>query len=187
MPRANYCAEAPPVSQELENSLLEWNQPPPLTTTKPMESLALRLAWESMQMAALIFLWRGYGFHSDLRQDMRPEKSLKTRTFLRKIISNISMVLRSARQSQTSIGSAVLWPLTVAGCECSRNLDDGRNEIVEILQMMRKLFSMDHTCQVQDVLEALWLKVDSSIGTAQQAPLSLESVAIEKSIVIPLL
>ncbi|KAK6382394.1 hypothetical protein LTS17_004281 [Exophiala oligosperma] len=179
--------------EELEESLASWTAPPLPSHLPDVAKLILPVAWETIRHAAFIYLWRAQGFHSNVLEPFRPDRKRKRDLYVRQIISNTRMIMRLAVTQRVSVGNAMLWPLTVAGCECG---DDSMKchqpEIMDLLHSLHGLFSMDHTARVKELLQRLWERqmsevVNQSSIAGHPKVLSLERMARERQLTVPLL
>lgn len=153
----------------------------------------LRLAWETIRRAAQIFLWRGAGFHSNILVTLAPDLNDCKNACVREIISNIDIIFAISQQQHLSIGNAMLWPLTVAGCECSLYTNGWDLDIIRLLRSLEDNYSMRHVPKVRAILQSLWMQrhtYTATIGTESEPALphlSLEKMARQAGLTIALL
>jgi hypothetical protein len=89
----------------------------------------------------------------------------------------------------------MLWPLAVAGCECGHDsMKEYAPEILRLLNSLQEIFSMDHTARVRELLQELWQRQSTTVVTSPlsfilegSSNLSLERVARERQLIVPLL
>lgn len=186
--------EFDPFGLELESSLAKWNPPQMAPDIQPCTTLALNMAWETIRKAAYIYLWRRTGFNANLLQPMRLDRQTMRDSYVTEIISNIKAICSLARTQRISIGNAMLWPLAVIGCECGYQTPGGWDEdVIGLLDSLHDLFSMHHTTRVKEVFQVLWQMQRDWLCQYDAEPavelphLSLNSVAMEMNLVLPLL
>lgn len=103
------------------------------------------------------------------------------------------MIINLAKTQRVSVGNAMLWPLTVAGCECGdESTRSHGSEVLQLLNSLHEVFSMDHTARVGELLQELWRRQSSEVVRQSSFPgglgvLSLEKIARERQLVVPLL
>lgn len=176
----------------LEAALNAWNPPPLPANMIALSHLALRLARDSIRRAAFLYLWRAYGFRANLLKPHRADRVGKKDAYVREILSNIRGILQIAQTQRISIGNAMLWPLTVAACECGEtSTTTAEVELIEALGSMNRLFSMEHVRQLKVLLETLWsrkrvLRAQEHTQDSVERFISLEQVCSELKLVIPL-
>lgn len=177
----------------LEAALSAWNPPPLPANMAPLAHLALRLARDSICRAAYLYLWRAYGFRANLLKLHRADRVEKKDAYVREILSNIRGILQMTETQRISIGNVMLWPLTVAACECGETLTpSAETEVIELLESMNRLFSMEHVRHLKELLETLWrrkraLRAQEHIQGTVERFISLEQVCSELKLVIPLM
>lgn len=158
-----------------------------------MHNGLLRLAWETVRRAAQIFLWRGAGFHSNILAPLAPDLEDRKNACVREIISNIDIIFAVSKQHHLSIGNAMLWPLAVAGCECSLYTNGWDLDIIRHLQSLEDHYSMRHVPKVRSVLKSLWTQRYACTAAVRTSPrsevhhLSLEKVTRQEGLTIALL
>lgn len=167
--------------KELESALQEWTAPILPASISPTKHVALRLAWQTIKCAALIFIWRRYGFHSDFSIPIHEDRHLHRDGLVREALSNLNNILEVKNSEAISIGNAMLWPLVVVGCECAGyGLEGLQDEVVRLLNIVQRTFSMDHIHHVKELLQELWRTSPTEKGV------SLESIARRKRLIVPL-
>lgn len=161
----------------LEKSLTSWTPPSISADMSPVHSGALRAAWETMRRAALIFLWRGAGFNSNILFPLSPDREERKDACVREIIADVAMIFFMAREHHLSIGNALLWPLVVVGCECGSYDIDRRNQVMDLLKVLEDHYRMEHVSTVRRLLKSLWEQRSTAILLLQTNP-ELEPVHV---------
>lgn len=157
-----------------------------------MQNGLLRLAWETIRRAAQIFLCRGAGFSSNLLASLAPEVEHRKTAYVREVISNVDLILSTSQQHQLSVGNCLLWPIAVAGCECSLYSNGWDMDIVRLLRSLEDNYSMKHTAKLRIVLKSLWTQRHAymvSVNSGMEPEvriLSLEQITRNEGLVIPL-
>lgn len=175
--------------------MASWTAPPHVSHLPDVAKLILPVAWETIRSAAFIFLWRAQGFHSNVLVPIRQDRQRRRDLYVRQIISNTKMILNLGISQRLSVGNAMLWPLTVAGCECGhQSMKEYAPDILELLNSLQEIFSMDHTARVRELLRELWQRQSTTDVTSSpsfipggSSNLSLERVARERQLTVPLL
>ena len=174
--------------------MVTWSPPEIPANLSLAANWVLRTAWETIRRAAQVFLLRGAGFHSNLLIPLENEAEVRKTKYVREIISNIGVICRMAKEEGLSIGNAMLWPLTVAGCECSLYTNGWDLEVITLLQTLEGRYAMLHAGKVRQVLQSLWsARHDYTLSLVGISPLrevqrlSLEKMARQAQLVIPLL
>ncbi|KAH7218886.1 fungal-specific transcription factor domain-containing protein [Fusarium oxysporum] len=180
-------------SDELEGSLKRWAVPLVPQGLSPVAGMVLRSAWETFRLAAYLYLWRCFGFHANHLEPFRADRSTLARAHVTAIISNCEAILRLGSIPRVSIGNALLWPLAVAGCECGPGSDHDGQTILDMLQSLERLYSMEHPKYVRQALQKLWaakgtwLNYQQTSADSARPPASLNQIVTEMKLVIPLL
>ncbi|KAK8011602.1 hypothetical protein PG990_010567 [Apiospora arundinis] len=178
---------------ELEASLKRWAIPATPQGLSPVATILLRNAWETFRMAAFLYLWRCFGFHSNLLEPIRADRASLASSYVTAIISNCQAILDLGSIPRISIGNALLWPLVVAGCECGSGSDEDDSAILAMLQRLERLYSMEHPKFVSGALQRLWRTKKTlynhreTPGSSYPSYASLHQVVTEMGLIIPLL
>ncbi|KAI8655611.1 hypothetical protein NCS55_01213800 [Fusarium keratoplasticum] len=169
-------------SAEFETSLKDWSIPKLPGDMSSFQQLAVRLAWETMRKASLLFLWRNCGFHANLSEPIRPDKKTQADSCTEEIITNIRAIFDMGRVHQFSIGNAMLWAVTIVACECTWASQEQRDRVMQLVDDMGRLYTMDHVKNLRTLLVRLWER------SREPSPgyLSLEHVCQDMEMVVPL-
>lgn len=173
-------------TDDVEAALLDWRMPTLPRTMSPFQQLALRIAWQTLQKAALLYLWRGRGFHSNLLSPIRGDRADKADTFVSEMLTNIEAIIEMGRSHNLSIGNSMLWPTTMVACESllgAEAAEEPRQRVIKILEDIHELYSMDHPLQLARVLRHLW---DQATQLPPTSHLSLEQVCGQLEMTIAL-
>ncbi|CVK83937.1 uncharacterized protein FMAN_01184 [Fusarium mangiferae] len=180
-------------SDELEGSLKRWAVPSVPQGLSPVAGMVLRSAWETFRLAAYLYLLRCFGFHANHLEPFRADRSALAGAHVSAIISNCEAILGLGSIPRVSIGNALLWPLVVVGCECGPGSEHDGQTILDMLQSLERLYSMEHPKYVRQALQKLWaakrtwLNCQQAPTDAARPPASLNQIVTEMKLVIPLL
>lgn len=179
-------------ADELEASISKWTYPSMAPGTNPLLIFALHTAWETIRLATYIYLWRGSGFYANLLKPFPDEKEARKEMYINKTLLNIETIIVMAEQQGISVANALLWPLVTVACECG--LDETRDaQVMKLLHCLLNIFSLDHVQIVIKAIERVWdakrlhATVHEPPQNVQETCVSLELVAREMNLVIPLL
>lgn len=164
--------------------------PPVLPHTMSSDlRLTLSMAWEVFRKAALIFHWRGRGFYSDLKLRIRPDRAILRTVYVREIIGSVRSLMGMAKEKGFVIGNTMLWPMAVVACECDTESNAWQSEVYDIFEDIQKTFALGQVAYIKQILQILWKRKATyhrTITDTSTEPLSLEGIARELSLTIPL-
>lgn len=169
-------------ADDVEAALLDWRLPSFPSNMSAFQQLALRIAWQTLHKAALCYLWRGHGFHSNLVNHMRSDRSEKAMGFINEMLTDIEALIEMGRSHNLSIGNTMLWPITIISCESIYSPEQRKTRILKSLEDIHQLYYMDHPKQLTRVLRHLWAQ--ASMPTVTH--LSLEQACNELELTIAL-
>lgn len=170
-------------SYDFEMALREWKIPSIMSGMSSFQELAVRTAWETLRKASLVFLWRGCGLHSNLLEPMRADRKEQTEDYVNEIIINVRILVELGRSHSLSIGNAMLWPIAVVGCECLDTTRGRREDVIQLLDDIGQLYTMDHTARLKEILNRLW----QGPFPSSTEYLSLEQTCTEMQLIVPLI
>ncbi|KXJ88864.1 fungal-specific transcription factor domain-domain-containing protein [Microdochium bolleyi] len=144
-------------TRELELALYRWTPPSLPTAMSSFQKLALRAAWGIMRRTALLYLWRGQGFHSNVLMPLPGELAIGSQALVVQVLSDLQVTVDICRSHRLSIASTMMWPLAVVGVECTNDPTPARQlEIADLLMALVELFQMHQARHLLVALERLW-------------------------------
>ncbi|WYZ43385.1 hypothetical protein EsH8_VI_001084 [Colletotrichum jinshuiense] len=180
-------------SDDLETSLKQWAMPSPPSELSSLGKLALRTAWETIRMAAFLYLWTSFGFHANVLDPIRTDRQTLRDAYVAEIISNSQAIIELSSQQEITIGNALLWPLVTAGCGCSAGQNQHEQAILNLLYDLERLYTMEHTKVIRKLLQRLWKSRTSSLNRQQtfnssgRPYISMHQIVTEMNKIVPLL
>lgn len=167
--------------RSLNQAITGWRPPhiPPNLGRRVASSLIP--AWETIRKAAIIFLLRGCGFHSDVTLPLNDGDATLVMRYTNEILFAISALVKLAQTSDVNIANGMLWPLMVASNEISGQpgLQGLALEIISNIEMTFGLAQMKH---IRLLLNAFW---EQGLSTRPGTTVSLEGTARAMSFSIP--
>ena len=172
---------------DLQKQIDNWTAPSIPDGASTAQRVALPVAWKAIRLAAAIFHRRGQGFHSDLSRPPLGVLEGEHLSMVKEIITSIEHLVHAFRTSGITMGNAMAWPLAVAGSECSHvELVYLQGVVTCLAGEMSDIFFMSHLKLLVSVLQKLWAKHAEMNTALHDEPFSLESLARENGLAIPL-
>ncbi|CAG7562637.1 unnamed protein product [Fusarium equiseti] len=79
-------------TNDLEKALTNWTIPKIPEELSHVQQLALTTAWETYRKSALLLLWRGCGFNSNLLEPVRADKAAEKDVLVTQIVNNVRTI-----------------------------------------------------------------------------------------------
>lgn len=143
-------------AQELESALRNWVMPSLPSTISSYQHLALRTAWGTLRRSCLLYLWRSCGFHSNVLDPIREDRRLEAQVYVDDIVADIKVILQLCKTERLSIGTSLMWPIAVVGCECGDGPEGRRQDVTNFLRFLEETFSMAQARQLANTFRKLW-------------------------------